>query len=114
MRLWIDDERLPPPGDDWVWVKTSQDAIDLLSSLTWPEGHWDEFSFDHDLGYNWEDGHPQLDGGVPDDTTRRIMLWMIENDVWPQKIVVHSANPYGAMWLRETARRYAPEGVVII
>jgi hypothetical protein len=43
MKLWIDDERLPPDG--YVWAKTYQDAIKHIDT-----GEVDLISFDHDLG----------------------------------------------------------------
>lgn len=36
------------------------------------------------------------------------MLWMIENDFWPKKYYVHSANPVGKHWLVEMIKRYGP------
>lgn len=93
MRLWVDDERCAPPG--WSWAHTSDIAITRLSP-----GDVEEISLDHDLG--------------GDDTTRRIVTWMIENGVWPQRVRVHTANPVGRSWLVGTVRRYAPEGVELI
>ncbi len=109
MRLWIDDER-PMPWEDQIWhvhAKTSDEAIKWLD--TWrrnnaergkPLGHLiKEVSFDHDLG--------------GEDTTRRVMLWMIENDVWPEEITIHTMNKVGREWLLGMANRYAPPEVVI-
>lgn len=102
-KLWIDDLREDPDTrwrdicipDGWVWVKTSADAIAALSDTP----GFDEVAFDHDLG------------GA--DTTRQVMLWMIEHNVWPARISFHTANPVGREWLVGMARRYAPEGTVI-
>ena len=49
-------------------------------------------SLDHDLG--------------GDDTSRRIVLWMCENEFWPDEVVVHSANPVGVEWLEGMIARY--------
>ncbi len=103
-RLWIDDERPAPEGFDWV-AKTSDEAIAYLSFAS---HGLVEISFDHDLGYNWEDGHPSLDGDVPDDTTRPVMLWMIEHNVWPEQLTIHTGNPVGREWLLGMANRYGP------
>jgi hypothetical protein len=92
VKLWVDDERKAPEG--WLWAVNSQIAINLLSGEM---GHRiSEMSLDHDLG--------------GDDTTRRIVLWMCENEFWPAKIHVHTANPVGREWLEGMIERYKPRG----
>lgn len=86
-RLWVDDLRPAPAG--WVWVKTSAEAIAALEG-----GTWDELSLDHDLG--------------GDDTTRPVVLWLAEHGGWPERIMVHSANPVGVEWIKGMVARYAP------
>jgi hypothetical protein len=101
-KLWVDDLRPPPdaePGrfgeaisEDWIWVKTSDAAIEFLDQMP-----FDEISFDHDLG--------------GDDTTRPVVLWMCEYlgpKLWPKAVTVHSSNPPGSDWILGTCRRYAP------
>ena len=85
MKLWVDDLRPPPLG--WIWAKTSIEAIDALNQSV-----VSALSLDHDLG--------------GDDTTRPVVLWMCENDVWPDEIHVHSANPVGVEWLTGMIERY--------
>jgi hypothetical protein len=96
MRIWVDDIR-EPPDEDWVWAKTSQDALDWLMSSQIC-GHdtcqFDIMSLDHDLG--------------GDDTTRPIVLWMCENDFWPVEVRCHSANPVGIDWIEGMIERYKP------
>lgn len=89
MKLWVDDERRPPVG--WNWARSSEMALIFLNG---PE-HWDEMSLDHDLG--------------GDDTTRKVVLWMCENEVWPDVVHVHTANPVGREWLEGMISRYKPE-----
>lgn len=99
MKLWIDDERLPTEEYDTIAL-TSATAIHWLrlhQSVT--DGPLELISFDHDLG--------------GDDTTRGVLIWMIENNVWPKEIRVHTANPVGRDWLVGTAAQYAPEWVHI-
>ena len=110
MKLWIDDERPTPEGYTHT-AKTSQEAIDLLDDAMDCGIIVEHVSFDHDLGYNYEDGHSMLVGGVQDDTSRRVMTWMIENNFWPNTLSIHTQNPVGFEWLRGTAIRYAPEWV---
>ena len=48
MRIWLDDERLPPSGT-WTWAKTYEEAISLLKNE-----RVEEISFDNDLGEKME------------------------------------------------------------
>ena len=96
MKLWVDDIRWPPEEYGWVWVKTSADAIHLLEKYKDAGPAWNIalMSLDHDLG--------------GDDTTRAVVLWCCNNDYWPKKVVVHSANPVGVEWLEGMIARYKP------
>lgn len=86
LKLWIDDLR-PPPDHSWDWVTTSEAAIALMENWRHFTGlGFNEISFDHDLG--------------GDDTSRPVVIWMIENKVKFIHYHVHSANPVGAEWLR--------------
>ena len=94
VRVWVDDIRTPP-DDSWRWFK------DSASAMAWmQERHAAGLtigtlvSLDHDLG--------------GDDTTRPIVLWMCDNDVWADEIRVHSANPVGRAWLEGMIARYKP------
>jgi hypothetical protein len=101
LKLWIDDVRVMPTsysGND-DWAQTSTHAINFLRTRMEQGVIYDEISFDHDLG--------------GDDTSRRVMTWLVENDYWPQRIFIHTANPVGRQWLLGTARRYAPGHVEI-
>lgn len=98
MKIWVDDIRTPP-DKSWVWLKTSEQTIFMLSAFKiWGEDHSlpppEAMSLDHDLG--------------GDDTTRPIVLWCCENDFWPVETVVHSANPVGREWLEGMIERYGP------
>lgn len=86
-RLFIDDLR-DPVADDWVVVRTSEDAIEYVASHGIPY----EISFDHDLG--------------GEDTSRRFVHWLSDELVvgrfsLPVDFVfgVHSQNYVGARWL---------------
>lgn len=96
MRIWVDDIRTPP-DESWTWFKTSEDTIKYLVG----EKHigccdLEAMSLDHDLG--------------GDDTSRRIVLWMCENEFWPVEVRVHSANPVGIEYLEGMISRYHPTG----
>lgn len=97
MFIWVDDIRTPPEGwDNFFWARTSQEAIDYLAYVK--EYCYSDaiqvMSLDHDLG--------------GDDTTRPIVIWMIENDYWPNVVRVHSQNPIGVTWLEGMVERYHP------
>lgn len=92
INIWVDDVREPPPG--WVWVASSKSAIAWLKVWKEKGAILDKMSLDHDLG--------------GDDTTRPLIIWMIENDYWPQEVVVHSSNPVGREWLEGMIERYKP------
>lgn len=98
-RLWIDDERPMPLGYNKN-ARTSEEALAILREAIALAHPLELVSFDHDLG--------------GDDTTRRILTWMIENDFWPDTIRIHTANPIGLDWLRGTAERYSPGRVQIV
>lgn len=59
-------------------------------------------SLDHDLGF------PEGE----EDNTRRLVLWMCENDFWPENIYVHTGNPSAEDWLVGMVKRYAPPGTL--
>lgn len=86
MKLWVDDIR-EPPGEEWHWALDSASAIGLLEACLFTE-----VSLDHDLG--------------GEDTTRPVVMWMIENEVYPETIRVHSANPVAREWLEGMIQRY--------
>lgn len=93
MKLWVDDLR-EPPGHDWMWAKTPDDAIALLSQL-----FCERISLDHDLG---------LSASGAELTSRPVVLWMCDNDRWPATVAVHTANPVGRQWLEGMVARYGP------
>ena len=91
-KLFIDDERFPVT-DDWVIVRSSNEAIAMVIMHGMPT----EISFDHDLGGN--------------DTSRLFIMWMVDALLdglitIPEGFTfrVHSQNPIGAEWIRSTMR----------
>lgn len=94
LRLWIDDLR-EPPDETWDVVTTSEAAIALLTQFQREGMLWcprEVVSFDHDLG--------------GDDTSRKVVIWMIENNFRFERYAVHSANPVGREWLHGMIERY--------
>jgi hypothetical protein len=93
MNLWLDDIRNPRDWDfprDWIWVKTVEDAKRYLGSIPIKIA-----SLDNDLGCDREQG-------------RRLVLWMAENEIWPEEVRVHSANVVAWEYMRGMIKRYKP------
>jgi hypothetical protein len=95
-KIWVDDdtEWREPPDHTWAWATSSTMAINMLISHKVLNIPIDVMSLDHDLG--------------GDDTTRPVVMWMIENDFWPDEVRVHSANVVGREWLEGMIDRYKP------
>ena len=49
MKLWLDDDRMPP-DDTWVWCKSSYEAFIAMYRAEQEENYITHISFDHDLG----------------------------------------------------------------
>lgn len=97
MNVWVDDLR--PAPDNWVHCLTSEDSITWLEHM---RNHGVDFgilSLDHDLG--------------GDDTSRRVAMWLAENDFWPKEIRLHTMNPVGYEYLQGFCNRYAPDDTIL-
>src|ERR1041385_6115403 len=87
-KMWLDDIRDPVKFGciGFNWVKTVDEAIELLKT-----GEVVFASLDHDLSIeatmgNWKNERTGYD----------VVLWMEENNVWPEEgVKVHSLNPAG-------------------
>lgn len=82
--MFLDDLRNPTTNDDWIVLRSSQEAIDYVKQ----NGMTEFASFDHDLG--------------GEDTTMVFLRWLIDYDLDHEVIPknfswkVHSANPVGS------------------
>lgn len=94
MKLWHDDIRRPP-DDTWAWARTNETAQYLLLG-----NNVVECSLDHDLGLHDADPDvPDADmqmGWDVENDGYKLVKWMIENDVVPEKVTIHSWNYDGA------------------
>ena len=80
--LFIDDLRTPPQDREWVVVRSSAEALAVISERGFPSF----ISFDHDLG---------------GEDTSMAFLQRLVNEAWngedpPPDYQIHSANPVGA------------------
>jgi hypothetical protein len=92
MNLWLDDVRDPVEYGhiNYVWVKTAEEAIELLKKEKIKIA-----SLDHDLG--------------TEKTGYNVVCWMEENNVWPEKTFVHSQNPVGKQKMLVAINRHYGE-----
>lgn len=101
MKLFVDDERQPPTGEDWVLAKTVNDAVRLLASFDFTE-----VSFDHD------DGSDSFEA-VAYFLCMKVKATRALNPEYAQpKVYIHSANPVGAERLQEIFDDYHIESVI--
>lgn len=96
VRMWHDDIRPPPEG--WTWVRTNDAAKAVLKA-----DNVLECSLDHDLGaHNYSEDQIEADPelmfiiGQSEETGYDLVNWMVENDLVPPKVTIHSWNPSGA------------------
>ncbi len=93
IKLWVDDVRRPP-GDSWEWARTNDQAKAFLLRNDVVEA-----SLDHDMGghtVNPDDPESYFIAGHSEDNGFRLVEWMVEKDIIPPKIRIHSWNPSGA------------------
>ncbi len=97
MKIFIDDERMPPNAD-WVVVRDLDQLKEVLEQAKISGDKIETISFDHDLGQD-ENGQEKHDGYY-------IVQWLAE--YYPELIVgeteniIHSANNIG----RENMQKY--------
>lgn len=95
MKLWIDDVRPAPEG--YVWVKSVNEAINLIGDV---EKHLGVatiglIDLDYDSGDYEKDGGPYI----------KLMDWLVEtNRMYP--LAFHSQNPVGSAAMQRMYRRY--------
>ena len=97
--LWVDDVR-EPPNDDYVWVKSVNEAIQFIfehSMYHWVPGQTSEIELidlDHDAGdYAWDGGD-----------YIKILDWLEETGR-NIPICIHSMNPVGVQNMRAIIQR---------
>ncbi len=87
MKLFLDDMRSVPDG--YTVARTYEECVSLLKN-----NDVDTISLDHDLGTK--------------KTGYDICLWLVENEVYPKYILIHSANPVGQKNMIQLLNRYMP------
>lgn len=98
MKVWLDDIRDPQVWHHigWVWAKTADEAIELLST-----GKVTHISLDHDL-----DIQATIGNTPTEKTGYDVICWMEEHNVWPSIVKCHSSNPAGRARIEQVIRKY--------
>jgi hypothetical protein len=92
MKIWHDDIRPAPEG--WVRACDNAQAKLLLSSAA----KVTTISLDHDLGADPSDGINAK--GSSEETGMKLVEWMIDQDLVPEIVIIHSWNTPAAKRMR--------------
>lgn len=90
MKIWHDDVRRPP-DDTWLWARTNDQARTLFKIA----GPITEISLDHDMGgHELDPDNPESlsFAGNSEENGLILVTWMIQNNLVPEKITIHSWN----------------------
>lgn len=98
MKIWVDDVRTPPLG--FTWVKSVNQAIEIIKSAISNKVHIDIIDLDHDAG----DFAPQGGDYI------RILDWL-EIMNYNFSIRIHSMNPVGVSNMRKIIQKNGWEEV---
>jgi hypothetical protein len=117
MRLYLDDIRQPYVGYELARTIDEAKAMMLAAVERDPVNGLVAVSLDHDLGacrdcmlaQGFASADEWLEGTnfktMPNcehvGTGYDLLKWMDEEDIWPDRIDVHSANPVGAQRMRD-------------
>lgn len=85
MNLWLDDIRAAPEG--WTWVQSVEECIQKLAT-----GEVEMLSLDNDLGWVIDDAYIYQGARALAPEGYKVVEWMVENNVWPEFVSVHSSN----------------------
>ena len=92
MKLWIDDVR--PAPDGYVWCKSVNGAICILSAYDYVNSEIEIIDIDHDAGEYASDGGDYI----------KLLDWLEETGRnYP--IHIHSMNPVGVENMRRIIKR---------
>lgn len=94
INVFLDDEIERVPGDGWVWVKSPQEAIELLAT-----GIVERISLDNDLGLNGYDW-PSEGRHVADWIEREAVAGRLK----PLRVYIHTRNPAAARAMKDAIR----------
>ena len=94
MNVYLDDIREPPAN--FILVRTVEECKDILKN-----NKVNILSLDHDMGDDQPTGYD-------------LIKWMIENNIYPGVITVHSLNPVGKKNMTQLLKKNKPSWVKFI
>ena len=120
MKVWVDPQRPPPPGTDWLWLRSVEAAITCLKG-----GPVETISCDYDFGRlactkaspcldalhgyacKWSCGcschHPEKNGAD-------LVIYLANHGQWPESFHAHSQNGLGIQLMVTLLKKYSPYG----
>lgn len=123
MKLWLDDVRPAPKG--WAHAENYDEAVNVLQAHLRGDCVVEVASLDHDLGMvsckQCRMEQPTNEGASivaalgckhGEKTGYHVVCWMEENNVWPGRVIIHSANPVGAQRMYNVAKRHTDARMV--
>ena len=93
MKMWLDDLRLPPKG--YTWVRSVNEAKELLIAAEEAELPIEELNLDHDLGDYAKKGGDGI----------RFVRWLAATERY-YPVVLHTMNPVGRENMQAIVDRY--------
>ena len=94
INVFLDDLRPNPPG--FKLARTAEQAIHYLKTEKIRI-----LSLDYDLNSPLATGY-------------NVVLFMVENQLYPRKIIIHSANPFGRRRMLNTLLKHKPKSVEVL
>ena len=101
MILWHDDKR-EPPDETWFWVRTNEEAQEALALST---EQVTLISLDHDMTEANYKGDPYGSG-------HDLVCWMIDNDLVPEFVEIHSWNRKGTLRMKTELEDHGYEVII--
>ena len=95
MNIFLDDIR--PAPEDYILVRSGREFVELVLKNKY---NINIVSLDHDLGNNI--------------TGYDVAKWIVINDIWPNKIIIHTQNPVGKENMYKLLERYKPDCVELV
>lgn len=93
INVFLDDMRVCP--NNFTLVKSVKKCIRMLETE-----EINVLSLDHDLGHNVPTGYD-------------LCKWIVEHNIYPKIIYIHSSNPVGVNNMIQLLTRYAPKDITI-
>lgn len=94
INVFLDDLRPCPKG--YKYVQTADECIKLIT-----KNKVNTLSLDHDLGFGKPSGF-------------EVVKHMVQYRIYPKKVVIHSANPFGRLRMVELLVKHKPKNVILL